>query len=329
MPASCSCPPEARAELHIPKGKSGKVGVSENFVKMIIKSHHLDDPYLVQYGYWVKSLISGSWGYSPTLGEDVLPSLLRRTPATLELTLYSLLVFIPFGLASGLMAGWKPRGSFDSLFRPTAYLGTSMPPFILSMILMAIFYVKLYWFAPGRLDMRLEAELAKESYQAYTNIMTVDSLLNGRFDIFLNALRHLAMPVFTLAIYHWATLGRITRAMVIGERRKEYLIAAKGRGIPENRLIWKHALRSILAPCLTGIALSAASIVTGVVVVEIIFSINGVSSVIVQAMSYQPDAPAALGFSVYSVIMVITLMLILDFFQAMLDPRVREEVLSS
>ena len=62
-------PPEARAELYIPEGKSGKVGVSENFVKMIIKSHHLDDPYLVQYGYWVKSLISGSWGYSPTLGE--------------------------------------------------------------------------------------------------------------------------------------------------------------------------------------------------------------------------------------------------------------------
>lgn len=321
-------PPEARAQLYIPKGKGGE-RVSENYIASVIKTHHLDEPYLVQYGYWVESLLEGTWGYSPTLKENVLEALLRRTPPTLELTLYSLLVFVPLGLGSGLIAGWKPRSGFDRAFRSLAYLSASMPPFILALLLLSVFYVRLNWFAPGRLDILLELNLAREGYRAYTNLLTIDSLLNGRFDIFLNALRHLAMPVMTLVIFHWATLGRITRAMVIGERRKEYLLAAKGRGISERKVIWKHALRSILAPSLTGIALSAAGIVTGVMVVEVIFSIHGVSFVIVQAMSSQPDAPAALGFAVYSVIMVISLMFFLDVLQALFDPRVREETLKS
>jgi ABC-type dipeptide/oligopeptide/nickel transport system permease component len=159
--------------------------------------------------------------------------------------------------------------------------------------------------------------------------MTIDGLLNGRLDVFVDALRHLVLPVFTLSIYHWATLGRVARRMIMDERNKEYLIAAKGRGISERDLIWKHALRSILAPSLTGIALSAASIVTGVYVVEVIFLLNGISNVIVVAMSIQPDAPAVLGFAVYSVILIITLMLILDILQVLVDPRMREETLQA
>jgi peptide/nickel transport system permease protein len=153
--------------------------------------------------------------------------------------------------------------------------------------------------------------------------------LNNRFDVFFNALKHLVLPVFTLSIFHWATLGRIARTMIMGERRKEYLTAAKGRGVPEHRLIWRHALRGILAPSLTGIALSAASLVTGVYVIEIIFALGGISNVIVVAMSYQPDASAALGFAVYSVIIIIALMVILDLLQAIVDPRVREEIMKS
>lgn len=127
-------------------------------------------------------------------------------------------------------------------------------------------------------------------------------------------------------MFHWATLGRITRATVIGQRNKEYIIAARARGVNEKNLLWKHALRAILSPSLTAMALSAASVVTSIFVVEIIFGLTGVSQVIVIAMSSTPDAPAALGFAVYSVLMVISLMFILDVVQALLDPRVRDEV---
>ncbi len=321
-------PPEARAQLYVPPGRGGE-RVGENFINSIISKYHLSDPYPVQYMYWVSSLFTDSWGYSPTLREYVLPSLLHRTPATLELALYSLLLLIPLGLASGLMAGWRNRGWFDRVFRFLAFLGTSMPPFVLALMLIAIFYVKLGWFAPGRLGIIIGLDVAKDTFHNYTGMLTVDSLLNGRFDIFVDALRHLAMPVMTLSVFHWATLGRITRATVMGERNKEYIIAAKARGVGETSLIWKHALRAILAPSLTTMLLAAASIVTGVFVAEIIYNINGVSQVIVIAMNSVPDMTAALGFSVYSIIMVIGLMFILDVLQALFDPRVRDEVLKA
>lgn len=321
-------PPLVRARLYLPPGRGGE-RATENLLNTYISKYHLADPYPVQYMYWVSSLFSDSWGYSPTLREDVLPSLLRRTPATLELALYSLVLLIPLGLASGLLAGWRNHGWFDRAFRFLAFSGTSMPPFILALIMIAIFYVKLGWFAPGRLGILIGLNVAKDTFHNYTGMLTVDSLLNDRFDIFVDAFRHLVMPVLTLSVFHWATLGRITRATVMGERRKDYIVAAKARGVGETSLIWKHALRAILAPSLTTMLLTAASIVTGVFVVEIIYNINGVSQVIVIAMNNVPDMTAALGFSVYSIIMVIGLMFILDVLQALLDPRVRDEVFKS
>ena len=321
-------PPEARARLYLPPGKGGE-RASEAFVNSLINQYHLDEPYLVQYTYWVRSLVTGSWGYSPTLRADVLPELIRRTPATLELAFYSLLLLIPLGIASGLVAGWHPGRPFDGLFRSAAFFGTSMPPFIFSMILISVFYIQLGWFAPGRMDVLTDLEMTRSGFVEFTGFLTFDSLLNLRFDIFLVALRHLVMPVVTLSMFHWATLGRITRATIITQRGKEYITAARARGLSERKLVWRHALRAIIAPTLTTMAFSAASVVTSIFVVEIIFGLTGVSDVIVIAMQSTPDAPATLGFAVYSVIMVMSLMLILDVAQAALDPRVREESLKS
>ena len=318
-------PPEARARIYLPPGKGGE-RATEAFINVLIKKYHLDEPYLVQYGYWARSLIMGEWGYSPTLRGDVLSELLRRTPATLELSIFSLLLLIPLGLASGLVAGWRQNGWFDGIFRSTAFFGTSMPPFIFSMVLISIFYINLGWLAPGRMDVTTDLLMTKIGFVDYTGFLTLDSLLNGRPDILWVSLKHLVMPVVTLSMFHWATLGRITRATVIGQRNKEYIIAARARGVNEKNLLWKHALRAILSPSLTAMALSAASVVTSIFVVEIIFGLTGVSQVIVIAMSSTPDAPAALGFAVYSVLMVISLMFILDVVQALLDPRVRDEV---
>ncbi len=323
-------PPEARATLYYPK--NFRVPSEERlrqFNEMIIKRQHLRDPFLIQYGYWAASLFDGSWGYSPSMHELVLPALLKGTPATLELGIYSLLLLIPLGLVSGVIAGWRRSGTFDRLFRGTAFVSTSTPSFILALVLLSVFYVQLDWFAPGRIGFHSGLDIAKDTFRQVTGLLTVDSLINGRPDIFWDACKHLAMPVFTLSLYHWATLGRITRASMIGERNKEYIISARARGLSERRVVWHHAFRNMLSPALTSIALSATSIITGVFVVEIIFNFSGVSRVILSAMGGVPDAPAALGFAVYSVLMVLTLMFILDVLQAVLDPRIREGVLKT
>ncbi len=324
-------PPEARATLYYPPRMNPNMSEEQlrNFQELIIERHHLRDPFLVQYGYWVVSLFQGTWGYSPSMHESVLPALLRGTPITLELGIYSLLFLIPLGLISGVVAGWKRSGSFDRLFRGVAFISTSTPSFILALVLLSVFYIQLDWFGPGRISYHYGVEISKAAFRQLTGMLTIDSLLNGRPDIFWDACKHLAMPVFTLSLYHWATLGRIARTTMINERGKEYIISARARGLPERRVVWHHAFRNMLAPSLTSIALSATSIITGVFVVEIIFNFNGVSRVILSAMSGIPDAPAALGFAVYSVFMVLTLMFFLDVLQAILDPRIREGVLKS
>jgi ABC-type dipeptide/oligopeptide/nickel transport system permease component len=317
-------PPETRAAIYYPNPNAHQTEADIARINaQNIEKYHLRDPYLVQYVYWVQSLLRGTWGYSPTSHEEVLPALLRRTPATAELTLFSVLFFIPLGLVSGVMAGWRQRRAFDNTFRFLAFVATSFPPFILALMFLSLFYVKLHWFAPGRIDQMYSFQISDPAFRTFSGLITVDALLNGRFDILVDALRHLAMPVFTLSVYHWATLGRITRSTIIAERHKEYLVAAQARGLTDRQVIWKHAFWNTLAPSFTSMALSAAALVTGVFVVEIIYRINGVSDIIVRAMQGSPDAPAALGFCLYSIVMVLLLMFVLDILQAIFDPRLR------
>lgn len=260
------------------------------------------------------------------MNEDVLATLLRRTPATAELTLYSVLLLIPLGLASGVVAGWREGRLQDHGFRATAFLATSIPPFILAFLLLAMFYVSVNWFPPGRISTLYRFDVVEESFRTITGLLTIDALLNGRPDIAGDALRHLVLPVITLGLTHWATVGRVTRAAMIEELDKEYVTAARGRGLSMQRTVWRHALRNAVLPGLNSIALSAAALVSGVFVVEVVFDFPGVSEVLVQAIGWIPDAAAAVGFAVYSVLMVLPLMLILDIVQALVDPRIREGV---
>ena len=319
-------PAETRATLYMPRNFSPRM-TEEQLAKMIdriIEKHHLNDPYPVQYYYWISSLLRGTWGYSPTLQEDVLSAIVKRAPVTAELTLYSILAFIPLGLISGVIAGSRRNKAADHGFRFSAYVATSLPPFILALILMAFFYVELYWFAPGRMSSTFGSVINSEDFRQVTGLLTLDGLINGRPDITLDALRHLVMPVFTLSIVHWATLGRVTRATMIDELSQDYVIAARARGIPEKRITWRHTLRNALAPAFTSSLLSATSLLTGVFIVEILYNFHGVSDIAVRSMTDTPDAPAALGFAIYSVVVVLILMAVLDLIQVSLDPRLRE-----
>ncbi len=316
-------PPVVRASLYFPKGGHGDSGPSAAYVARIIEEHGLDDPFPIQYGRWLVKMLRGDWGYSPLRQEDVLPALIRQTPATAELTLYSLLVFIPLGLAAGAVAGWRSGGVFDRAFRSAAFVAASLPPFGLGRMLLAVFYAGLHWLPPDRLGTAQQIAVHTPGFRAITGLYTVDGLLNGRPDIMLDALRHLALPVFCLSLLHWATVGRSTRAAVLDERAAEYPTAARARGLAEGTLLRRHVFPNVLAPALTGSALSAAGLVTGVYVIEVIFNIHGLSEMIVASMVAVPDTALAMGFAVYSILLVLLIMLALDLVQALVDPRLR------
>lgn len=319
-------PPEARATLFLARTNAR---YRESTIQAIIKNNYLDKPYLIQYGHWMKSLATGNWGYSPAMGEEVLPALLHRTPVTLELLFYSLLLFVPLSLFTGFASAWNQGKAFDNFSNTFSFLGTSLPIFIVSMFALAIFYIKLGWFAPERISPLFSQVINSDQFTQFTGFLTIDSLLNGRFDIFVDSLKHLVLPVATLSIYHVASLSRLTRSFALDEKKKVYILAARARGVRERALLWVHVMRATLGRSLTAIGLSVSNIMMGLFITEMIYTINGISSVIVKAMRAGADAPATLGFMIYSVILILILMLIIDLLIALVDPRIRDEVIRS
>lgn len=321
-------PIEERAMLYFPKnpGKNFREESTEKLIRDIIRRHSLDQPFPVQYANWVSSVFQGDWGYSITAGEDVLPALIRLAPATAELTLYSVLFFFPLGILSGVIAGVRKGRPADAGIRMAASIVSSIPPFIFAILMLAIFYVALRWFPPARLSDTTRIRIAADGFRTITGFLTIDGLLNNRPDVTMEALQHLVMPVITLSAFHWATLTRITRSTMIEELSKTYITAARARGLPNRMIIFRHALRNTLAPALNSSALSAASLVTGVFIIERIYNFWGVSNFIRNALEGFPDIPAAVGFAVFAVLMVLVFMLVFDILKALVDPRHREEM---
>ena len=321
-------PVDARADLYLPRRTNPYVTAQQrrNTLNRVINEHGLNDPYPVQYARWLGHLATGDWGWSPALRTDVLDALIVRTPATLELTFYALLVLVPLGLISGVSAGWKRGRPGDRRFRATAYVATSIPPFILGFMLLSIFYVGLHWFPPGRMSTDTMLVLRSGDFRSYTGLITLDGLLNLRPDITIDAFRHLVLPVFTLGLAYWALLGRITRAGMVEVMGKEYITAAEARGLRQRSLQWKHAFWNVAPPSLATIALTAASLVTGVFVIETVFNFPGISELIGLTMVGVPDIPLAMGFAVYSVLIVLLVMFVLDIVQAVANPLVRSGV---
>lgn len=323
-------PAEARAQLYM-SNSSGIDRMSEaelqRLIDRIIDERGLNDPYPVQYLNWVGSLIDGGWGWSPVYRAQVLDLIQARAPITIELTLWTMIVFVPTGILSGVMASRRRGKLLDRVFGVTAFSATSIPPFVLGLMMISFLYVGLGWFAPGRLSAPVEIVVKSAEFTAFTGMYTVDGVLNGRLDVSLDALQHLVMPVAALSALHWATVGRVTRTTMVEELDKDYVTAAQARGVSERRIVWKHVLRNALIPALTASALSAASLVSGVYVIERVFNLHGVSELITgTGLAGFGDAPLALGFALYSVSVVLVVMFVLDIAQAIVDPRLRERL---
>lgn len=324
-------PPETRAKLYLSKGSGNNPHAlsEQEAILKIIEEKNLDAPYLVQYSQWASELLKGNWGWSQRINDYVLDALLTRTPATAELTFYSVLFLIPLGIISGVIAGWRNNRPADHGFRIIAFIATSIPPFILGLVLLSVFYAGLGWLQPGRMTTAERFLIESPTFRSFTGLITIDSLLNGRLDITKSAFRHLIMPAVTLSLVHWATLARVTRAAIIEELNKEYIVAARGRGIRPRHILWRHALRNALVPGLNSIALSAAALIMGVFVVEVIYNFPGVSELITRALVGVPDTAVAMGFSIYSILLVLPVMFFFDILQAIVDPRIREGALQS
>jgi peptide/nickel transport system permease protein len=206
----------------------------------------------------------------------------------------------------------------DHLVRFFGLIGYSVPIFWLGLMGLLVFYAKLDWLpGPGRLDFGYE-----EIVTPVTGVMTIDTLIMGDFELFKNALAHLILPASLLGYFSLAYISRMTRSLMLGQLRQEYILTARVKGVPERRIIWKHAMGNILVPLLTVIALSYGNLLEGSVLTETVFAWRGLGLYITDSIFGQ-DMPAVLGGTIVVGAIFIIINMLTDVAYRLLDPRAR------
>lgn len=303
-------------------------------IDAVIKRYGLDDPFLVQYWHWlvgkedavtgetIGGILRGDLGFSRTGREPVIDLLKRRLPVTIELALVSMVPIITIGIWMGMQAALHHNKPIDQAARVFAILGYSFPTFVFGLLVLLIFYAKLGWFPPGRLSTQFALEVGRGGFTNYTNMLTVDSLLNLRFDIFLDALRHMVLPVVTLSYLSWALLLKVTRSSMLEALRQDYVTTARAKGLSERVVTNRHVRKNALIPVATIAGTTVASLLNGVVITETIFDIPGLGSA-AAAAALSLDVMTMLAYALFTAVLFVSVNLLVDIMYAVLDPRVR------
>jgi peptide/nickel transport system permease protein len=305
-----------------------------NQLEGVIKRYGLDQPLYVQYWRWlvghtdsvtgetVGGVLRGDLGWSRVGSQPVANLIRQRFPATLELALWSIAPIIGVGLWLGVQAAVHHNGVIDQAARVFSIIGASFPSFVFGLLVLMIFYANLRWFPPGRISDWASAIINSGDFRSYTSLITVDALLNGRFDIFLDALRHMVLPILTLSYINWATFLRVTRSSMLETLRQEYVTTARAKGVSERDVIYKHARPNALIPVATLAGFQVVSLLGGVVITETVFTYPGIGSA-AAAAAQQLDVVTVLGFALFTGLILIVANLAVDVLYAVIDPRVR------
>jgi peptide/nickel transport system permease protein len=316
-------PVEQRVMVHIPAFNPHLTREQfEELVQDTIERRGLDQPFPVQYANWMKELVTGEWGYSPTWRESVLAGMRRRAPATLELTFFAMVPSVILAIVLGSLAARRRSRIPDHLIRAASFVAWAFPPFILALLLINVFYAWLGWFPLERMSIWASPIVTAEEFRTYTGLLTVDSLLNGNLEIFWDAIRHLVLPAFTLALAEWALLTRMMRSSLLDVLRQDYITTARAKGVREQDVISRHARRNAILPVISAGGVVTSMLISGVVVIEVVFNFNGLGRWAVKAI-LESDIPVAVGFAIFSCTVTVLASLFVDILYAVVDPRVR------
>ncbi|MBV8605011.1 MAG: ABC transporter permease [Pelomonas sp.] len=293
---------------------------SEAQLAAVREAMGLNRPLYVQFGRYVAAVARGDLGESILTANPVAEDIARVFPATLELATAGIVVGVLGGVPLGVWAALRRGRAVDQLVRVTGLLGYSVPIFWLGMMALVLFYVRLGWVAgPGRIDLAYYYAVPR-----VTGLLVVDGLLAGHLGAVRSALAHLALPALLLGYFSLAYISRMTRSFMLAELKKEYVTAARGRGVGEARVVWRHALRNAAVPLVTVVALSYAGLLEGSVLTETVFSWPGIGQYITNALQ-NADMNAVLGGTLVIGAVFIVFNLVADLLYRALDPRVRPQ----
>lgn len=256
--------------------------------------HGLDQPYLQQLWRTIKGIFTFDLGLSYEGNLPVVPSILRRFPVTLRLTLMALSLSLFVALPAGIYAAVKSNSTFDHLFMLIALIGISIPSFWQGLLFILAFSIRLGWLPA--------------TYNA-ANMLS------------------LIMPAFILGTLLMASVARMTRSSTLEVINEDYILTARSKGLPHRRVILRHAVPNALIPIITVIGLQLGGMLGGSAVTEKVFNISGVGSYIVDKQ-FVPDTPSIIAGVIYIAIILSLVNLAVDLLYSFIDPRIRSRIRS-
>jgi len=286
-------------------------------VERLRQQMHLDKPLLQQYGLWLWEVAHGNLGDSLVTRRPVKQDIREFFPATLELVGLTALFIVVAGISLGVISARYSNTWFDNVVRLFSYLGIVTPAFAWAVILMLLFGFVWHIFPTyGRLT---EGVIPPSTI---TGMYTVDSLLNGRFDLFWDAVMHLILPAIALALPPMSQAARITRSSMADNQNKDCIASMIAYGVPNRVVVGKYLLKPSLISPITVMALDIAATFGYAFMVEKIFGFPGLARYGIQVM-LNKDVNAIVGVVMVLGVVFITLNIVVDIIVAYLDPRIR------
>jgi peptide/nickel transport system permease protein len=263
--------------------------VSQEIIDAAREELGLDKPFVVQYFTWLGNLLRGDMGTSYVSNKPVFSTFVSKLPATLLLTVVSILLTVVISIPLGIWAAVKQNKATDYVIRTASFIGNSLPNFFVSLLLMYLFAIRLGWFPVISKGVSLQS---------------------------------VALPAFTLAIAMSAKYLRQVRATVLDELSKDYVLGAKARGVPFSTTMMKSVMKASLVTIITLLTLSIGSLLGGTAIVESIFMWDGVGKMAVDAINMR-DYPIIQAYVMWMAIIYVVVNLITDLSYRYLDPRIR------
>jgi peptide/nickel transport system permease protein len=276
----------------------------------------LDRPLTIQYFIYAGKVLRGDFGASILRGDPVLRDLIRRFPATVELATSAILIAILIGVPMGIISAVWRNSFFDGFSRLVALTGVSMPIFWLGLMLAWCFGVVLGWLPTG---FRLGTDVTLVSV---TNFYILDSLLTNNWAALVSSLRHLILPALALSTIPMAVIARMTRASLLEVLSQDYIRTAESKGLPQQAVILRHAMRNALLPVMTVTGLQVGRLLAGAILTETIFSWPGIGLWIYESIQAR-DYPIVQGATLFIATIFVMVNLLTDVLYAAVDPRIK------
>ena len=308
-----------------------------------IEEHGLNKPIYIQFGLFARDVLRGNFGDSIRFSRPVSLILIERLPMTIELSLAALTLAVLVGIPLGILSAMKHNTTTDVVTMIGANIGVSMPVFWLGLMLAYFFALVLkdtpLWLPPsGRLTAGLNSvpfydvygwTLAKDTAlfklaNFTANLYVFNAIITADWKVLGDTLKHLILPAVALSTIPMAIIARMTRSSLLEVLGREYIRAAKAKGVPHRTVIMKHALRNALLPVVTIIGLSLGGLLGGAVLTETIFGLSGVGRALFEAITAR-DYPIIQAFTLVIAIGYVIVNLLVDLSYTLLDPRVRLE----